>query len=306
MPSVNNSSTRHGAQASCSAGPSSHPTALLPAWAHSGLAAQISQPGLASRLDARPAADRFNDLPANDAPEPDESMPDGWSDPGWPSDDSMWAQMRGPDDPPKVLSKKRKKRNIKYQSCGLLAVHEQVTRDYLTRSSTHTVDDEALTVEIWSARRAFTQKQAELAKTVVTPTPQFVELPLLAKYLGEGEPLPHGDPPIPVTGCLPRPLGRSAPRTADWVDVCPLDNIHFLELHELSKKNSSCGTYAGDDHHLPMRPSTAICRQSQAKQVWDWSWHHQGHHCHAPELATQSRGRPSSNSRRTGWGPQHV
>jgi hypothetical protein len=98
--------------------------------------------------------------------------------------------------------------NIEYQSCGLLAVHEQVTRDYLARSSTHTVDDEALTAEIQSACRAFAQQQAELAKTVVIQTPQFVELPLRTKYPGEGEPLPHGDPPIPVAGRLPRPLGR--------------------------------------------------------------------------------------------------
>jgi hypothetical protein len=149
--SMTTSLTRPGAQALCSAGPSSHPTAPLPAQAHSGLAARILQPGLASRMDALPAADRFNDPPADDAPEPDESMPNGWSDPGWPLDDSMWAQMRRPDDPPKALRKKRKKRGIKYQLCRLLAVHEQVTRDYLMRSSTHTVDDEGLTTEIGSA-----------------------------------------------------------------------------------------------------------------------------------------------------------
>jgi hypothetical protein len=58
-------------------------------------------------------------------------MPDGWSDPDWPSDDSMWKHMRDPDDPPKALSKKHKKRGIEYQSYGLLTVHEKVTRDYL-------------------------------------------------------------------------------------------------------------------------------------------------------------------------------
>jgi hypothetical protein len=145
-------STRPGAQASCFTGPSSHLKVPLPARAHSGLAARISQPGLESRMDARPAADRLDDLPADNAPEPDQSMPDGWSDPDWPSDDSVWAHMRGPDDPPKALSKKRKKRGITYEPCGLLAVHEKVTRDYLVRSSTHTVDDKALTAELRSAR----------------------------------------------------------------------------------------------------------------------------------------------------------
>jgi hypothetical protein len=70
---------------------------------------------------------------------------------------------------------------------------------------------------------------------MVIPTPQFVELPLRTKYPGEREPLPHGDPPIPVMGHLPRPLGHSVPRTADWVDICPLEDIHFKELHELAK-----------------------------------------------------------------------
>jgi hypothetical protein len=77
-------------------------------------------------MDDRPAADCFDDPstnPIDDAPQPDVSVPDGWSDPGWPSDDSMWDQMRGPDDPPKVLSKKRKKRGIEYQPCGLTAIH---------------------------------------------------------------------------------------------------------------------------------------------------------------------------------------
>jgi hypothetical protein len=133
-------STRPGAQASCSARPSSRPTAPLPAWAQSGLAARISQPGLASRMDAHPTADRVNDPPQ------DTSMPEGWgSNPGWGSENSIWEQMRDPNDPPKALSKKHKKKGIEYQSY-VLAVHEKVMRDYLARSSTHTVDDEALTV----------------------------------------------------------------------------------------------------------------------------------------------------------------
>jgi hypothetical protein len=103
------------------------------------------------------------------------------------------------------------------------------------RSSTHTVEDEALTAELRSARRAYALEQAELAKAVVIPTPQFVDLMVRTKYPGEGEPLPHGDPPIPVTGCLPHPLGRSVPQMAGWVDVCPIDDIQFIELHELAK-----------------------------------------------------------------------
>jgi hypothetical protein len=123
----------------------------------------------------------------------------------------MWKHVRGPDDPPKPLSKKRKKKGITYELYGLAAVHQNVTREYLARSSMHTVEDEALAAELRSARRAFALEQAELAKNVVIPTPQFADLTARTKYPGEGEPLPHGDPPIPVMGHLPCPLGRSVP-----------------------------------------------------------------------------------------------
>jgi hypothetical protein len=62
-------------------------------------------------------------------------------------------------------------------------------------------------------------------------TPQFADLTVHPRYPGEGELLPHGDPPIPVTGCLPCPLGSSA----EWFDVCPLEDIQFRELYELAK-----------------------------------------------------------------------
>jgi hypothetical protein len=139
----------------------------------------------------------------------------------------MWDNLRNPNDPPQPLSKKRKKKGIIYEPYGLAAVHEKVTREYLTRSSTHTVEDEALAVELRSARRAYAQEEAERAKMVV--------IPVRTRYPGEGEPLPHGDPPIPETGRLPRPLGRSVPRMAGWVDVCPITDIQFVKLYERAK-----------------------------------------------------------------------
>jgi hypothetical protein len=86
------------------------------------------------------------------------------------------------------------------------------------------------------ACHAFTLQEAEWVKDVVILTPPSSwTCRSIQGYPGEGEPLPHGDPPIPLTGCLPRPLGHSVPRTADWVDVCPLEDIRFRELHELAK-----------------------------------------------------------------------
>ena len=132
--------------------------APLPVRAHSGLGAQLSQPGLASRIDTPPEVDCFNDPPgnfANDAPEPGTSMPDGWeSDPNWGSDASVYAQMRDPDDPPKPLSKKRKKRahDSEPQADGWTVARDKATREYLARSATHTVVDDALKHELRMAR----------------------------------------------------------------------------------------------------------------------------------------------------------
>jgi hypothetical protein len=88
------------------------------------------------------------------------------------------------------------------------------------------------------AHRSFALLLAERAKNVVIPTPQFADMTVRPRYPGEGEPLLHGDPPIPVTGRLPRLLGHSVPRTATWLDICPLDDIQFQALHKLAKLTS--------------------------------------------------------------------
>jgi hypothetical protein len=165
-------------------------------------------------------------------------MPAGWEhDPNWDSDASVYDEMTGPGDSSKASGKKRKKRahDSEPQSSGWIATREKATREYLARSTSHTVLDDTLKRELRMAYRSFALQEAERAKNVVVPTPQFADLTVRLRYPGEGEPLPHGDPPIPVTGRLPRPLGRSVPRTAEWFDICPLDNIQFQELHELAK-----------------------------------------------------------------------
>jgi hypothetical protein len=155
-------------------------------------------------------------------------MPAGWeNDLNWDSDASIWDEMIDPEDAPKASGKKRKKwaHDSEPQSGGWLAARDKATREYLVRSTSHTVIDETLKRELRMAYRSFALQEAERAKNLVIPTPQFADLTVRPRYPGEGEPLPHGDPPIPVTGCLPRPLGRSVPRRAEWYDVCPLDDI---------------------------------------------------------------------------------
>jgi hypothetical protein len=201
--------------ASSVAGPSSRQTAPLPARAMSSLASRMAKPGLASRLEMPPETDRYNDLSydfTDDVPSKDTEMPAGWEiDPNWDSDVSVWDEMIDPEDAPKASGKKRKKRahDSEPQSGGWLAARDKATREYLARLTSHTVVDEMLKRELRMAYRSFALQEAERAKNVVVPTPQFADLTVRPRYLGE--PLPHGDPPIPVTGRLPRPLGRSVP-----------------------------------------------------------------------------------------------
>jgi hypothetical protein len=93
-------------------------------------------------IDAHSEADRLNDPPgnfANDGPEPDPSMPDGWeSDPNWGLDASIWDEIGGPGAPPKPLRNKRKKRahDREPHVDGWTAAHENATREYRARSMT--------------------------------------------------------------------------------------------------------------------------------------------------------------------------
>lgn len=57
------------------------------------------------------------------------------------------------------------------------------------------------------------------------------------RYLGEGDPLPHGDPLISVTGRIPRPLGKQQPSTREWYHVCPTDDPRFRELLQQARNS---------------------------------------------------------------------
>jgi hypothetical protein len=180
-------------------------------------------------MEITPGTDQYNDPSydfTNNLPDKDTAMPAGWEhDPNWDSDASVYDEMTGPGDSSKAYGKKRKKRayDSEPQSSGWLATQEKAMIDHLVRSTSHTVVDETLKRELRIAYRSFALQEAERAKNVVFTTPKFMALTVRPRYPGVGEPLPHGDPPKPVTGRLPHPLGRSVPRTAKWFDICPLD-----------------------------------------------------------------------------------
>jgi hypothetical protein len=90
-------------------------------------------------------------------------MPDGWeSDPNWGSDVSVWDEMRGPGEPPKPLSKKRKKRahDSEPHMDGWTAARKKATREYLAWSTMHIVVNDTLKSELRMARRSFALQEA--------------------------------------------------------------------------------------------------------------------------------------------------
>ena len=58
----------------------------------------------------------------------------------------------------------------------------------------------------------------------------------LANLPGIGEPLTAGDPPLSQTRQLPRPLGQTSLRKAQWFDLCPMTNLFFKEMVEVMKE----------------------------------------------------------------------
>jgi hypothetical protein len=203
MTSATTSSSRPTAPASSVAGPSSRQTAPLPARARLSLTSRMSKPGLASRLEIPPETDRYNDPSydfTHDVPDNGTEMPAGWEiNPNWDSNVPLWDKMIDPEDAPKASGKKRKKRahDSEPQSGSWLTARDKATREYLARSTSHTVVNDTLKRELRMAYRSFALQEAERAKNVVIPTPQFADLTVRPRYPGEGEPLPHGDPPYP-------------------------------------------------------------------------------------------------------------
>jgi hypothetical protein len=127
----------------------------------------MAQPGLASHLERPPETDRYNDPSydfTDDVPGKDTEMPVGWEDdPNWDSDTSVWDEMIGPGDAPKASGKKRKKRahDSEPQLDGWLATQDKATREYLARSTSHTVVNETLKRELRIAYRSFALQEAE-------------------------------------------------------------------------------------------------------------------------------------------------
>ena len=68
-----------------------------------------------------------------------------------------------------------------------------------------------------------------------------------SRLLKLGSHVVRADPPIPVTGQLPWPIGKAYPVNQDWFDVCDLQSSNFLALIK-EARHTPC-----DQLTLPMR-----------------------------------------------------
>ena len=72
----------------------------------------------------------------------------------------------------------------------------------------------------------------------------------------------RADLPIPVTGQLPRPIGKAQPVNQDWFDVCDLQSSNFLALFKEARRTPR------DQFTHPMRAALQhVASSSRANNV---------------------------------------
>ena len=124
-------------------------------------------------------------------------------------------------------------------------------KNYLAQLPSHSLSDPALCQEREGVLNRITVDKLTMKNRVSGPA-LSIELPPpgetsvgfpwrpvlehLANLLGIGEPLTAGNPPLSQTGQLPRPLGRTSLRKAQWFDLCPMTDPFFKETVEVVKE----------------------------------------------------------------------
>ena len=128
---------------------------------------------------------------------------------------------------------------------------EALERNYLAQSPSHSLTDPILRWEREGVlnrnmldKLAMKNRPSGPASSIELPPPGetsvgFLWRPVperLANLPGIGEPLTAGDPPLSQTGQLPRPLGWTSLRKAQWFNLCPMTDPFFKETVEVMKE----------------------------------------------------------------------
>ena len=155
-------------------------------------------------------------------------------------------------DGPLPVSKRQQRKGLG-PSVYILAFNsvEALEKNYLAQSPSHSLTDPALHWEregvlnrITVDKLAMKNRPSGPALSIELPPPGepsvgFPWRPVpehLVNLLGIGEPLTVGDPPLSQIGQLPRPLGWTSLRKAQWFDLCPMTDPIFKETVEVMKE----------------------------------------------------------------------
>jgi hypothetical protein len=102
----------------------------------------------------------------------------------------------------------------------------ELRRNYMACDASHAINDSALKeleTTAWVSYRLHWQDFGH----VLRQANAGVKFPKWSQWF-----LTAADPPMTVTGHLPRPLGKSAPIKANWYDICDTDTPEFVKLHK--------------------------------------------------------------------------
>ena len=168
--------------------------------------------------------------------------------PEWLSEEQGYVPPVGPP----AVSKRRQKKGLgpPIPIGGLFDTVEELQKDYLAHAPGNSLKDPTFLQEregilnlIAACSAAIKSRPTGPVQSIALPVPYlgntFPWKPVpehLASLPGIGEPLSRGDPPRSQTGRLPRPLGRTSARTAQWFDLCHATEPFFIETVEKVKR----------------------------------------------------------------------
>ena len=181
----------------------------------------------------------------------------------WLTEEAGYKQVQGP--LPVSKSEQRKGLGPSVYISSFNSI-EALEKSYLARSPSNTLADPTLRYEregvinrIAVDKLAMKHKVSGPASSIELPPPGeatggFPWRPVpehLLNLPGIGKPLTAGDPPLSQTRQLPRPLGRTSLKKAQWFDLCPTTDPFFKEMVKVVKEIAP--TWRTRDMHAIMQ-----------------------------------------------------
>jgi hypothetical protein len=125
---------------------------------------------------------------------------------------------------PKGAKHQGKVRNLAHDE--IKAELHELCKDYMACDTSHRINDPALKEleeAMWASYHLLWEDFGHMRKQANAG----VKFPKWSQWY-----LTVADPPMIVTGHLPRALSKSIPIKADWYDICNMDSPEFVKLHK--------------------------------------------------------------------------